>query len=104
MSMFNRGHKKTSSQANPGPLKQDSAQAALIKTPTQNRNSVNDGKKQMTSGDGGAAAPAKEILVFEDGSMYQGAVQDDLPHGTGTWSSTEGECYEGEWKWGKRSG
>ncbi len=43
-------------------------------------------------------------MVFQDGSLYQGSVQDGVPHGSGTWSSIEGEVYEGEWKWGKRHG
>jgi hypothetical protein len=55
--------------------------------------------------------------------MYQGSVQDGMPHGVGVWTSLEGETYDGgdlnrvkkkrnlfshvwhkEWKWGKRHG
>merc|ERR1711862_145347 len=93
-------HKKTASSANPGPLKQDSAQAALINTPTQTRQSTDQqGKKSSGNGEqisAGMDVSGKEILVFQDGSIYQGQTQDNQPHGTGVWSSIDGEVYEGE--------
>ena len=72
--------------------------------------SLHSGSEDPKSSNGGQASPrlsqasGKEILVLQDASIYQGTVQDGQPHGTGTWTSIEGECYEGEWKWGKRHG
>lgn len=96
------GHKKQPSKAvNPGPLQPDAKQAALVAGGDSGAAPRTSSTLEVPGTAAGAAAAAAtgagQILVYQDGSLYQGGVQDGVPHGTGTWSSLDGETYEGEW-------
>ena len=41
---------------------------------------------------------------FPNGDRYQGAYQEDLPHGYGVYLFSSGQTYEGEWAQGKKHG
>lgn len=51
-------------------------------------------------------APQKiiEKIRFANGDVYEGDVQDDLPHGKGKYVTAEGDVYEGDFEKGKRHG
>ena len=43
-------------------------------------------------------------MVFEDGTVYNGTIHNDLPDGLGTATQVDGTVYDGQWRFGMRDG
>lgn len=43
-------------------------------------------------------------LTYADGSVYEGALRDDLPEGRGKITHADGSSYEGDWAKGRIAG
>ena len=60
--------------------------------------------KAATNAKAAALRPVKGKITFEDSSVYEGDLVNDIPHGKGKYTWPSGNVYEGDWVNGYRTG
>ena len=46
----------------------------------------------------------KDVLLYDDGAVYSGDMENGVPEGAGREESADGHRYDGEWEGGMKSG
>lgn len=74
------------------------------KTSKQSKKYENNPDKTISLSSVEQIATRKQKVIYEDGSYYEGEIQNDMRHGKGTFVFSKGGFYKGEWQNGKMEG